>query len=204
MKKRKIISGVLALSCLLGASGGNAFAVDLTGDGATGSTTVRKIVNASYTVTIPDTIDIPDYNVKTGQLIEITLNDNYHISTKKQVDISIEGYEDGGENAGAIKLEDPENEDAEIFSPLRLTAAENGGEMDAIDNLEEDKVSADDTTLIASFDYKGNNSISKKLYAYRAFTSDNGYWILDKNNPAGTYEGKINFKLTYADKTVEA
>lgn len=202
MKKRKIISGVLALSCLLGASGGNAFAVDLTGDGATGSTTVRKIVGASYIVTIPDTIDIPEYDVKTGQLIEITLNDNYHISTKKQVNISIEGYEDDNEDVGAIKLNESENDDVKIFSPLRLTAAENGGEMENIDSLEEDKVLANVTTLIASFDYKGNNSISKKLYAYRAFTDDGqGYWTVDKNNPAGTFEGKINFKLTYDDVT---
>lgn len=201
MRKRKIISSILAISCLLGVSGRNGFAADLNNTNTEGSTKIRKIVKPNYTVIIPDQIDVPDSTTETGKLVEIRLSESFSIERNKKVQVKVKNYGSNASVVSSIKLSNNADSRDNLYSPVRVSEQKDGGKV--YDLFQDENKSINGFSAIppvAEFTCEGKDLAKKKLYVFRAFEVENSKEKRSKvalNPIAGTYTGKISFELSY-------
>ena len=216
--KKKIISGLLAMS-LLTTSGSYAFAADpqLTQNGDIGGTKLTKTVATQVTITIPESIQIPNYSETFGSLIDIKISDNSKLGLGQYAKVSLSdktligGQNNFKEGRSTVELK---NGTKPIYSPLRLTKMVNGGDIHGPKAQQPDDQSLYKVkTGMYVACYKGNENTGKpekcgltegeyKLYAYRGYMNEDLNDIAgDKDNEivAGTYEGTVVFQLTIDD-----
>lgn len=225
MRKRKIISSILAMSCLLGASVGNVFAegrtVELSNDGKTAKTFAYRNIQSKYTIKIPGMIELPDFSETKGNLINIEAGD-FNLAMEGHVDVRLDyinattqnNYLDTESSSVIIKYrkkaietvaEESANEETKYLAPIRLTDEKDGGNIE-VGQKEEGKLKNKD--VVASFGNDKKNSISKRLYVYSIHEKDeNGKLVAkssDKDLKAGVYFGVVNFSSKYVKNNHES
>ena len=213
--KKKIISGLLAMS-LLTTSGSYAFAANLSQTGDKGSTNLTKTVASHITIIIPEAIQIPNYEDTSGKLFDIGVAADSNLDLGLYAKVSLigdeivdrEGKNNFIEERSIVELN---NRGACMYSPLRLTKMDKGGNIHGPKEQQPDDKSLYNVKSgmeVACF--KGNDTTGKpeeygltkdgyRLYAYRGYM-DKGLSNLAgdeaKEIVAGNYEGTVVFQLT--------
>ena len=221
--KKKIISGLLAMS-LLTTSGSYAFAADLSQTGDTGSTNLTKTVTSHITIIIPDSIQIPNYEDTSGKLFDISVAADSNLDPDLYAKVSLgsdkivssEGKNNFIQDRSIVELN---NRDAYMYSPLRLTKMDKGGNIHGPkQEPSEDKSLYRVKSGMEVACFKGNANTGKpedygltkdgyRLYAYRGYM-DKGLSNLAgdeaKEIIAGNYKGTVVFQLTIDNKEPQA